>query len=338
MRKSIQIENLRGVREGQVRGLQPLSLFVGPNNSGKSTVLEAALLAARPGNAQTVAELATARGWCGVECVRQMQFDPTVRTTIRVRTGSSSLTSAFALTDEWDSDLATTVKSDPRFEQGECLQITARAGKALRSRVLLAEDGETSVMHFDGARVPDAGELVTVGSITRSGTLEDAYSAAAAVGHEQRLEELVHRAGVPGGLLRILKRGEHFVLHLTRAGAPAVAVYFAGDGFKRLVYMACVFAKAAGDLVLLEEPEAYQHPRYRRELAALMWGAVEHGTQLLVSTHSLGLVRLVLEGASDLSRVAVFKTDLDAGVLTATRIPGERALERVDDLEEDLRL
>jgi hypothetical protein len=38
---SVSIENFRGVREGGVEGLAPISILVGPNNTGKSTVLEA---------------------------------------------------------------------------------------------------------------------------------------------------------------------------------------------------------------------------------------------------------------------------------------------------------
>jgi hypothetical protein len=41
---SLKIEAFRGVREGLVEGLSPISILVGPNNSGKSTCLEAALM------------------------------------------------------------------------------------------------------------------------------------------------------------------------------------------------------------------------------------------------------------------------------------------------------
>jgi recombinational DNA repair ATPase RecF len=46
MIRSVEFENLRGVRAGKVEGLSELSILVGPNNCGKTTTLEALLLAA----------------------------------------------------------------------------------------------------------------------------------------------------------------------------------------------------------------------------------------------------------------------------------------------------
>ncbi len=45
---SVRIESLRGIRTGLVEGLTELSVLVGPNNSGKSTVLDALLIGAHP--------------------------------------------------------------------------------------------------------------------------------------------------------------------------------------------------------------------------------------------------------------------------------------------------
>jgi hypothetical protein len=45
MFKSLSIARFRGIREGTVPDLRQVSIFVGPNNSGKSTILDALLLA-----------------------------------------------------------------------------------------------------------------------------------------------------------------------------------------------------------------------------------------------------------------------------------------------------
>jgi hypothetical protein len=43
--ESIQIKNFRGIQEGQIEGFRKFNLLVGPNNSGKSAVMEALYLA-----------------------------------------------------------------------------------------------------------------------------------------------------------------------------------------------------------------------------------------------------------------------------------------------------
>ena len=57
MISSIKIEAFRGVKEGQLDGLGAINILVGPNNSGKSTCLEAVALVGSAGNALEVAEL-----------------------------------------------------------------------------------------------------------------------------------------------------------------------------------------------------------------------------------------------------------------------------------------
>lgn len=52
MIESIQIKNFRGIREGQIEGVRKFNLLVGPNNSGKSAVMEAVYLASAMGKSQ----------------------------------------------------------------------------------------------------------------------------------------------------------------------------------------------------------------------------------------------------------------------------------------------
>ncbi len=53
---SIEIENLRGIRAGRLNGLAPLTILTGPNGCGKSTVLDALLIATSPSPAEAVGQ------------------------------------------------------------------------------------------------------------------------------------------------------------------------------------------------------------------------------------------------------------------------------------------
>src|SRR5579871_1969380 len=48
MIRSIEIKNLRGIQEGKLDDLTPLTILVGPNGCGKSTILDALLIGANP--------------------------------------------------------------------------------------------------------------------------------------------------------------------------------------------------------------------------------------------------------------------------------------------------
>ena len=68
----IRISNLRGIKTGEVDDLAPLSVVVGPNNSGKSTILEALFIGCSHGEARAAAYAARRRGWRGLSFVSKL--------------------------------------------------------------------------------------------------------------------------------------------------------------------------------------------------------------------------------------------------------------------------
>ena len=95
---SVEIENLRGIARGAVADLAPLSVLVGPNNSGKSTILEALYLDSGGGNAHVAAELARRRGWCGLECVVQLAYREGSAVRVTVQRGDDQKVNTVELT------------------------------------------------------------------------------------------------------------------------------------------------------------------------------------------------------------------------------------------------
>jgi len=70
------------------------------------------------------------------------------------------------------------------------------------------------------------------------------------------------------------------------------------NGSKRLVELASAILGVDPDgVVLLEEPECYQHPRYLRELASLLIESAKTNRQIILSTHSMELVDLLWKRA-----------------------------------------
>ncbi len=278
MAEKLVINNFRGVKEGSIDGLKPLSVIVGRNNSGKSTLLEALYLGSM-GFSEDVA-LAKRRGWHGVDFLNQLAFEKT--------SGEPTV-----WLDEWPVSRST-------LRSGLCT-------------------------------------FVDPGLVTEEGSLEDAYSSAVDRGREEALDAFAKAIDETGPALRILKRGNRSVLHSVTK-ERAVPVSFSGDGFERLLFVAFNLATHTGELVLLEEPECFQHPSYLGRLAALIWAAVGQNTQVVISTHSLELLKhLFLAEAVPLDKAAVFHTSLTRGRFKAVTIPGPSAAGRLDELGEDLR-
>lgn len=334
---TLEFENLRGVKHGKVEAIAPLSVFVGPNNSGKSTLLEGFHLAASAGLANTLVDVAERRGWCGEATMEQLFFDSEAPFNARLTSTSAVLESRLRIERAWPDERSLEVSR--KGLTGTIWTVYGAFEGAGTSHVTLDDEGNATDLAFDGLDPNPAVRFIDVGTITDFGLLEDSYSKAVGRLREQELEDLVRELVGHSARLRILKKGERHVLHVIEDEVGAVAVYNMGDGFKRLLYLACVFAEASGQLVLLEEPEAFQHPRYLRMLASMIWTAVEQGTQVVLSTHSEDLLQnLFGEDGRAYEHSAVFKTRLVGGELRSVRIDGSRAHERVAALAEDLRL
>lgn len=61
MIRSVHIQNLRGIREGRLDKFSPFVVLVGPNNSGKSTVLDAIYISGTRGSPAALNEVVLRR-------------------------------------------------------------------------------------------------------------------------------------------------------------------------------------------------------------------------------------------------------------------------------------
>ncbi len=350
MRSEITIENFRGIAQGSLADLAPLTVLLGPNNSGKSTVLEALRFGGDEPAARVAAELVTRRGWGGFGCIEQLAYHWDKPFKITAKADDRGMTWEISRLTSVDTKLARVLGTDLAPKVGDELasgdfvgilasqgfqRIAASQGLRRISLAVVGRDGTTKVvLENQDIAIGPPSHLIDPDTITRAGLLEEVFSTATARGKEQELEALLAQIEPTGPALRILKKGDRFVLH-TVTSERAVPVYLGGHGFKRLLFMAFGLVAHAGELVLLEEPECFQHKSSLNRLAALIWSAVDTQTQVIISTHSPQLLKFLLTAEDvPLEKAAVFHTRLEGGVLTAVRLGGKEAANRLDEIGE----
>ena len=344
---SVAIEGFRGVREGGVEGLAPISILVGPNNTGKSTVLEAIGVIGLGENAQGVMRLILRRGGPPLNALARTVWHEVKQASITAKVSTD------AREEVWSARIGMGGIQDARHidqarhqgldETMTPLLITAnRGGPNAQTNSYVDTNGKQSRTNYVLGSSLDRSlpmMFVDVEAVRGAGELEDAYTRIDEAGQLEKVVTALQRS--MGGLadLRILKVGSDFMLHTFFTDRPPVPAYLAGDGFKRFLALAAAAVGTPKGVVLLEEPEAFQHPRYLQELATLLILAAQEGTQIILSTHSLELIDLLLLApeADALTYPAVHRLSLHEGKLRSTSLTRDYAVRARESLYEDLR-
>jgi predicted ATPase len=120
----------------------------------------------------------------------------------------------------------------------------------------------------------------------------------------------------------------------------SVPVALAGDGAVALVRAALELGSIKRGTVLLEEPEAHQHPGAIAATAGAIHAALAQGIQVVLSTHSLDVLDALLSQAPDgfdFDRMAVYRMGLHNGELKTQRLPGSDVRFYRERIGDDLR-
>jgi energy-coupling factor transporter ATP-binding protein EcfA2 len=347
MIKSLSIEGLRGIVQGTVEGLAPVTFLVGPNGCGKTTVLEAAALACAYPNPVAIFAALAGREWLGVAGAEKVVNDTTeVRATLQPGATAAS------------EDVVGIVVR-PRFQRTSAtrLRVTCEGeterfdGRVFGSGVALAVIQEDGGIHAD----PEALFTIPFHRLVRM---------------TETPARVVHDASKGGSGLRtalgVLKQSPAYdtLINALRVLRPSILsielmpmgdinepwifegpprqgypVAYAGDGFARAVLFASVLARAQGGVATIDEPEAYAHPRMFSALASLLKPTVAAGTQVIFATHSLEFIETVVRIFEDTPEaISVIGLRLEDGVLESFPERGKEAYRRIVTLKDDLRL
>lgn len=332
---SVSIENLRGIREGKLEGLTPLTVLVGPNSSGKSTVLDALLIGAGKKPAACVGFVVRRRSGLlhGARWLLPKGAGDTAAT-IQVsvdRDGSRSLSL------RWSDGIVERSLGDELTAKGApgpySSVVAAVRGDIVPGKAVFASDNTCAT--FDSSKALSHAWMVDQ---RLSHPLPTLYSRITERGRRQAVRDLVADV-VPGlDVIEILTDHENPRLHLTFADR-SVPVALAGDGVQTLVRTCLELATQPEGTVLLEEPEAHQHPGAIRQSARAIVAAVRRGIQVVISTHSMELIDALIEalGASDIDKLSLYRLKLVDGGLRSSRLDGEDVSMSRGEIGDDLR-
>jgi ABC-type ATPase involved in cell division len=352
--KAIEIQRLRGIRTGKLENLAPLNILVGRSGAGKSTVLDALLIAASgsPGDAigrvvRRRAELLEGAPWL---------FERRGRTALIQLTDDTlgERMCRLSWTPEASNDLVKQLP--PRQRRRNPVEVSCEIGSKLghyRARTVISVGNEYRFDRLQAMGAESLDQIAQFQSTSDVRLIEPAaganhaplhrpFSEATEQGHIEAILEILGQVLDGAVNLRVLTVADvptdQPVLHIEFKDhtVPVTAV---GGGIYALVRLAIDLAAMPGGIALIEEPEAHEHPAAIHQTARVLLASARRGVQIVVSTHSLDLIDSLLAEATDddLGRLAITRVALDGGLLRSSHFPGPMAATARRSLDEDLR-
>jgi energy-coupling factor transporter ATP-binding protein EcfA2 len=348
--KSVEINNLRGIREGSLQNLTPLTVLVGPNSSGKSTVLDALLIGASnsPGDAvgQAVGRRSTRDADARWLLWRQGQEGAT---TLKVQAspGPYLRQSSLVWRSEVPNELAARLRELGRESPFSCIETRfSLPGPAQQASALTAFAADNSYEYRQSPdvispqrRIESEVSFVDMRGVGLGTPLAQLYTEAVTQGRREDVLELL-KVIVPGlrNLEILVNHRLQPVLHLVFSD-KSVPVALAGDGIRSMLRLSLELASRGRGVVLVEEPEVHQHPKALTQSAKVLLASVRRGLQVVLATHSMELIdALLLEATQDdLQHLSTYRLKLEEGGLASSRLDGDRMAFARGQIEEDLR-
>lgn len=366
--KAIEITDFRGIDHLTINDLSQFNIFVGRNNSGKSTCLEAiALLSSGSSNFKNsfnedMLEFITFRrtksdlGWnylmkSGSEksiIVGFEDIDGATKTegvTISKTPTKLGLSKNEELVESVEEQLVYKMRRETDEEYLTRRRVRPVSSAKNRMYFYFSNGKEIlALLHGDGRNNEVISASKKIPNVV-SRTKETLF-----IGNFEEVQAELHdRSAEKGRLFSVIDRlREKFpeiqdlrrigdVIYIFYKNGTSIPLATMGDGFKASLLVSLSVQTISNGVLVLEEPENYLHPGLMMHLVEeLLIAAKQHNIQVFTSTHSEEFLKFCIERSKNLG-VSIIKMSKMDDKFEAEVIKKNEAKEHLNDFGIDLR-
>jgi AAA15 family ATPase/GTPase len=366
--KDFTIHRFRGLRDLQLENLGQINLFVGDNNSGKTTVLEAASIFCDPLNRRKWQETGLSREVANSALVDSLTWlfpqKANNNTDLSPKNMEMSLSASGSFPIEKLSASYEIFTEITRFpvELEDGLEEIEEESKVLRVKVSIsAKDLQPTSLEENtnrnfrqeltfhdyrplssnklllGPRLPN--QIVTPFSHRTSRLTLKLWSEVVEADLKAETIELL-RFFDPAiqdvdSISPTQSRQFISIKHDKLGRAP---LYTFGDGLRRIFTLATTIPRVRGGLLLIDELETTIHTKaLEKTFNWLVNACIKNDVQLFATTHSLEALDAILEASREHANLVVYRLQQEEKQTTATRFDKEMALRLREELGMEMR-
>lgn len=356
MINSIEIRNFKGIKKMKISGLRKVNLFLGKNNSGKSSILESIYLISygfsefdsinRKDKMEVLLNRRCERGLKGEKRDTEiLWYNYEKSKPIQFKLGFNNFHIEIELSDIHEHPLV--ILNEEKYGYKYWCAIHKRSyvsdGSSSKTTSL---DSASSLLKIKKREMSDLLKYMEGITIIDSGLLHRFEEV------ERRIWEEVFKRRIDKEIVSLLRDGyglnaENITYvpfgdkDVLMVGLPRSSVRLddLGDGSRMSFLMTSISLLSERSALLLEEPESHQHPLgLYKTMDLILKSAKKRNNQILITTHSLELSKIVSKICSESEiELSMFFLERDnKGVVSARKLSGED-LENLEKIGIDVR-
>ena len=327
----IAIENFRGINKGKIKGFAQLNVFIGKNNSGKSTILESLAISQNP---DMLPDIVNRRGWHGLDTILSIFRSRDIKKKILIRNDNHKVEINHVISQAHDVEFLTKTKGFDERVIALNVKITKDRTFIKKTRVYF--DSKGNYQNFVESKSKEFEKVFFIDHRSIYGkTLIDAYNLVFEHGYKshERLMNVLNEVYPEIVDVRLFSEEVGPEIIYKHEKVPFFAM---GDGFKSAYIYLTHLMNIENGYIICEEPENYQHPSSRKLIVRGIIKSAKRN-QIFISTHSIELIDEILAETANID-IKFFVPNLDEnGKLDWYAFDKEEAEFRRRELEADLR-
>ncbi|MGL5330449.1 MAG: AAA family ATPase [Peptostreptococcaceae bacterium] len=337
--KSLDIHNFKGIKDLNIKDMKSINIFVGDNNTGKTTILEVMNLFERPFDYVSHLKVLSRKYNQRVKynLIKEMFNECDLNNTISIDINLNNKQMNLDIKGEEEEIIYFDVDEDYIGEDEPV------------NRMVLSYkfEDEVNTYHIDSTKknavkIPkeridflNIGYAMPIDTYMEKSTLE-AIDTVIKKGEKQKLIDLLKLFDENIIDLNYISNKE---IYLTTKDKSVLSISNFGDGLKKAIVLIAKAIDAQDGVLLIDEIETGIHKDILGKIfRELIKNTKEYNTQIITTTHSKEAIESILENLeNNLDEVAIYRLENFRGKLYARRFSGEDAYEVIIQEGGDLR-